>query len=101
MDDDHKRSCAECEDNFGCPDPSHECYFTKYKIILMKMVLPASPAVTTLVIKHPHNWTFWYSYPDRSRTAEENLRTIQTVSTIEDFWAVQNWIVSQQSSARA
>ena len=32
VDDDHERSCAECEDDFSWPDPSHECYFTKYKL---------------------------------------------------------------------
>ena len=39
-----------------------------------------------------HSWTFWYFYPDRNRTWEENLVAIKTVSTIEDFWAVTNWI---------
>ena len=55
--------------------------------------ISGSPAAT-LAAKHPleHDWTFWYFYPDRKRTWEENLRTIKTVSTIEDFWAVHNWI---------
>jgi len=45
-------------------------------------------------VKHPleHEWTFWYFYPDKSRAWEENLKQVKTVSTIEDFWAVQNWI---------
>ena len=30
--DEHERSCTECEDDFSWPDPSHECYFTKYKL---------------------------------------------------------------------
>jgi len=52
-----------------------------------------SPAAT-VTFKHPleHEWTFWYFYPDRKRTWEENLTIIKTVSTIEDFWAVHNWI---------
>jgi len=47
----------------------------------------------TMNIKHPleHEWTFWYS-PFRNRTWEENLKIIKTVATIEDFWAVVNWI---------
>ena len=32
FEDVHERSCAECEDDFAWPDPSHECYFTKYKL---------------------------------------------------------------------
>jgi hypothetical protein len=35
VDDDHERSCAECEDDFSWPDPSHECYFTKYKLRML------------------------------------------------------------------
>eukprot|EP00092_Neocalanus_flemingeri_P039222 GFUD01042696.1.p1 GENE.GFUD01042696.1~~GFUD01042696.1.p1 ORF type:complete len:579 (+),score=177.97 GFUD01042696.1:60-1796(+) len=55
--------------------------------------VPFKPA-TTVTLKHPleHEWTFWFFYPDRNRTWEENLKTIKTVSTIEDFWAVHNWI---------
>ena len=46
------------------------------------------------VVKHPleHAWTFWYYYPDNRRSWEENLKQVKTVATIEDFWAVQNWI---------
>ena len=55
--------------------------------------ISGSPAAT-LAVKHPleHEWTFWYFYQDKNRAWEENLRTIKTVSTIEDFWAVLNWI---------
>jgi len=56
----------------------------------------ADPGSVSYILdaKHPleHNWTFWYFYPDKSRTWEANLKQVQTVSTIEDFWAVQNWI---------
>jgi len=56
----------------------------------------ADPVSVSYIVdaKHPleHDWTFWYFYPDKSRTWEENLKQVQTVSTIEDFWAVQNWI---------
>ena len=40
--DEHERSCAECEDDFSWPDPSHECYFTKYKLrMLAGDIMPA------------------------------------------------------------
>ena len=40
--DDHERSCAECEDDFSWPDPSHECYFTKYKLrMIAGDIMPA------------------------------------------------------------
>merc|ERR1719318_1996247 len=42
VDDDHERSCTECEDDFSWPDPSHECYFTKYKLrMLAGDIMPA------------------------------------------------------------
>ena len=41
-DDHEERSCAECEDDFFWPDPSHECYFTKYKLrMLAGDIVPA------------------------------------------------------------
>ena len=45
-------------------------------------------------IKHPleHAWTFWYFKPDKHKSWEESQIEIMTVNTIEDFWAVQNWI---------
>ena len=53
-----------------------------------------SSGLECLNMKHPlqHDWTFWYFYPDKRMSWEENLKQVQTVSTIEDFWAVQNWI---------
>ena len=44
--------------------------------------------------KHPleHEWAFWYFFPTPGLCWEENLRLMVTVSTIEDFWSVVNWV---------
>jgi len=44
--------------------------------------------------KHPleHNWSFWYFFPNDQSDWSSNLNFMTTVSTIEDFWAVFNWV---------
>ena len=44
--------------------------------------------------KHPleHEWAFWYFFPTPGLCWEENLQLMVTVSTIEDFWSVVNWV---------
>ena len=46
------------------------------------------------VIKHPlqNAWTLWFFKNDKARTWEENQRPIITVTTIEDFWSLYNYI---------
>ena len=49
--------------------------------------------------KHPleHDWTFWYFFHQQSKTWAESLQALVTVSTIEDFWSVINWVDSPSS----
>ena len=44
--------------------------------------------------KHPleFSWTFWYFTPKPGKSWSENLELLATVSTVEDFWSVINWI---------
>ena len=49
--------------------------------------------------KHPlqHDWTFWYFFHQEDRTWSQSLEALVTVSTIEDFWSVINWVESPSS----
>ena len=44
--------------------------------------------------KHPleFSWTFWYFTPNPGKSWRDNLEKVTTVSTVEDFWSVINWI---------
>jgi len=46
------------------------------------------------IIKHPlqNAWTFWFFKNDKARSWEENQRHVITVTTIEDFWSLYNYI---------
>ena len=54
------------------------------------------------VVKHPlaHSWTFWHLNPDKRLSWTEKQKKILSVSTVEDFWAVYNWIL-QPSKLKA
>ena len=45
--------------------------------------------------KHPlaQSWTFWHLNPDTRLSWTEKQKEILSVSTVEDFWAVYNWIL--------
>lgn len=45
-------------------------------------------------IKHPlkTSWTFWYYKPDFSKDWEQNQMKLASFDTVEDFWAVINYI---------
>ena len=47
-----------------------------------------------LQVKHPlqNEWTLWFFKNDRTRSWEENQRSIITFNTVEDFWALYNHI---------
>ena len=49
--------------------------------------------------KHPleHEWTFWYFFHQEDKTWSQSLEALVTVSTIEDFWSVINWVESPSS----
>jgi len=49
--------------------------------------------------KHPleHDWTFWYFFHQEDKTWSQSLEALVTVSTIEDFWSVINWVESPSS----
>ena len=49
--------------------------------------------------KHPlqHDWTFWYFFHQEDRSWSQSLEALVTVSTIEDFWSVINWVESPSS----
>ena len=53
-------------------------------------------------VKHPleHSWTFWHLNPDKRLSWAEKQKEILSVSTVEDFWAVYNWIL-QPSKLKA
>ena len=46
--------------------------------------------------KHPleFSWTFWYFTLNPGKSWRDNLEMLTTVSTVEDFWSVINWISS-------
>jgi translation initiation factor 4E len=47
-----------------------------------------------LLVKHPlqNSWTLWFFKNDRTRSWEENQRSIITFNTVEDFWGLYNHI---------
>lgn len=56
----------------------------------------AAAAVETREWKHPleHKWTFWYFKMEKNKPWEECQRSVSTVATVEDFWAVYNHMES-------
>ncbi|XP_031560668.1 eukaryotic translation initiation factor 4E-1A-like [Actinia tenebrosa] len=45
-------------------------------------------------IKHPlqNKWSLWFFKNDKQKSWTENLRTVTSFDTVEDFWAVYNHI---------
>jgi len=45
-------------------------------------------------MKHPlsSTWTIWYHGNNKERTWDQNYRAIVSVSSVEDFWAVVNYL---------
>lgn len=46
------------------------------------------------MLKHPlqNRWAFWYYKNDKHRDWKENQKRVTTFDTVEDFWAVFNYI---------
>lgn len=44
--------------------------------------------------KHPlqYSWSFWYLSPNEEMSWSMRLQKLASVSTIEDFWSVYNWV---------
>ena len=47
-----------------------------------------------MALKHPmqHEWTFWHFKQDSNVIWTDKWHHVLSVQTVEDFWAVYNWI---------
>ena len=70
---------------------------TRWLDVIEEDVMKASPVMQDY--KHPleHEWTFWYFFHQEDKTWSQSLEALVTVSTIEDFWSVINWVESPSS----
>lgn len=70
---------------------------TRWLDVIEEDIMKASPVMQDY--KHPleHDWTFWYFFHQEDKTWSQSLEALVTVSTIEDFWSVINWVESPSS----
>ncbi|KAG9403536.1 hypothetical protein AC1031_006176 [Aphanomyces cochlioides] len=61
-------------------------------------VTEVPPTPSEPIVKHPlqHRWVLWYDNPKKklpNESWEENLKTVYTFDTVEDFWCMFNNIL--------
>jgi hypothetical protein len=68
---------------------------TRNPAVILREALEHAAPEAPRPVKHPleHRWTFWHLSPDKSLSWTEKQQEVMSVETVEDFWAVFNWIL--------